>query len=484
MLLQHPAPSQLKNLNPPISFTPSVLTFFRKHLHLELHRLVKQHGNVFQIQAAGKRILVVSGLEAIREALVKQQEACNSRADFAVFKLAPQRHFLELKSGETWERHHSIVGQAMHSFVISKSNTIEQWVNEEATDLANTLLKFNGQPLDPDRYLPLATLNFMQRLIFGERNILADIKEDTAFVKTARNLKHIPKVIDAIKLEFIAPKWQPLFKASRLNIMRNFIRGVTALETYVNENVEEHQKTFNPETLRDITDGLIQASRELTDRDRNELELNEQDVVNGSLMQFAGAGGGLSSIILRWAVLYLAAYPDVQERIYQELTQVVGDEQLSFKQHRGKLPLTEACIHEILRHSSITTMPPINYATTADITLDGYCIPKNTPLVINYYGLTRDARYFPEPEKFDLDRFLNSEGKLRNDLTDKFCPFGVGARRCVAEYLGRFLLFHFLTNLVSQCKFEPVSGEKLSLEPDLGVFVIPKSYRVIVKPRS
>jgi len=487
MVLQQAASTQKLNKvappGPPALPFVGILPFLGKHLHLELNHLAKKYGNIFQIRVGGRTLVVLNGLETIKEALVKQQDSFNARADFDVFQQPPQSQFLELKSGESWRKHHSIVAQVMHTFVVCKTDTLESWALEEAADLANIFLKFGNQPFDPDLYLPLATLSFMQRLIFDKRGTVEDIEEDIAFVTTAHNLKHIPKVLDAVKLEFMPEFWKPIFRLSRWKILKKFLKGITSLEQYVSKNVEQHRETFNSENLRDITDGLLKASSELTESERNNLRLSEKDIVNGSLMQFAGAGGGLPSIIMRWALLYMITYPNVQAEIHKELNEVVGREQKSSFKHRGKLPFTEACINEILRHSSITTMPPITYATTADTTLEGYFIPQNTPLLINYYSLTRDKHYWEEPEQFNPYRFLDENGELRKHLLDKFYPFGIGSRRCIGEYLGRLLIFLFFTNLMHKCKFERVPGEKLSLDPQPGVFVIPENYQVVVKPR-
>jgi cytochrome P450 len=486
MVLQQLASLEINQIpppGPPALPLIGMLPFWGTHLHLKLNRLAEKYGNVLQIQTGGRKVVVLSGIETIKEALVKQQDSFNIRADLEIFKQPPQSHFLELKSGEIWKRHHAIVSQIIHTFAVCKSEIIESWVLEETSDLVNTFLEFGDHPFDPDLYLPLATLNFMQRLIFEKRSTFEEIENDSTFIACARNLKHIPKVIEGVKLEFIPKILQPVFKLSRLMIVRDFLKGLTGLENYVSKNVEQHRESFDPEHLRDITDGLLKASSELTDSDRNNIGLSEDDIVNGSLMQFAGAGGGLPSIILRWALLYLVAYPDIQSAVQKELDKVVGRDQKPCLEHRGKLPLTEACINEILRHSSLTTMPPITYATSADTTLEGYFIPKNTPVFINYYGLTRDERYWKDSEEFNPYRFLDEDGKLRNNLVDKFCPFGIGSRRCIGEYLGRLLIFLFFTNLLHQCKFERVSGEKLSLKHQLGVFTIPSAYRVIAKPR-
>ena len=214
---------------PPVGFSP----FLRKHLHLELQEIAKKYGNVFQINAGGRTLIVLNGLDAIKEALCKQQDIFSARADFAVFKQPPQSQFLELKSGKPWEKHHSIVGQVIHNFAVSQSDTLEGWAIEEATNLGDLFLKFGNQPFDPDLYLPLGTLSFMQRLIFGRKGTGADIEEDPTFMATALTLKHIPKVLDAVKLEFIPKIWLPLFQFSHLKTLKNFIKNLTTLESYV-----------------------------------------------------------------------------------------------------------------------------------------------------------------------------------------------------------------------------------------------------------
>ena len=486
MLYQQAASTSFKKISypePPVLPFVGMLPLLGKHLHLALNQLAKKYGNIFQIRLGGKTIVVLNSLETIKEALLKQQDSFNSRADFDVFHQPPQSQFLELKSGETWRRHHSILGQAMHTFMVGKSDIIERSIIEEAADLANIFLKFSGQPFDPDLYMPLATLSCMQRIVFDKRGTVKYPQYDSEFVATAHTLKYIPKVSEAVKLQFIPKIWLPIFQFYRWKLLHNFLNSLAALERYVSKNVEQHRESFDQDNVRDITDGLLKASSELTESDRNDLRLSENDIVNGSLMQLVGAPAGLTSFMLRWGVLYMITHPAIQAEIHKELDEVVGREQQPCSEHRTQLPFTEACIHEIFRHSSITAIPPITYATTTDVVLEGYFIPQNTPLLINYYGLTRDERYWEEPEQFNPYRFLDESGKLRKNLLDKFYPFGMGSRRCIGEYLGRLLIFTFLTNLMHKCKFEKVPGEKLSFESSPGAFLIPEKYKVVVKPR-
>ena len=483
MVLKQTASRNLKEINypqAPMVSLPDMLLFSSKQLHLALNQLAKKYGNIFQMRVGARSFLVLNGVETLKEALVKQQDAFNAKADFNVFQLKPQVDFLELKNGECWKKHHDIVMQVMQAFWSGKSELHESWVTEEADKLTSVLLGYRGQPIEIGNHVSVATLSFMQRLVFDKEGST----EDADLVETATALRTIPNgLLTGIILDVIPRFWQPIFGLLNQNTLKRFVGSLEKMDNYLSENIEQHRESFDPQNMRTITDGLFKISSELTESDRNNFQLS--DVIPGTLFQMMAAGTQLPAYVIAWAILYMIAYPDIQAKIHAELDRVIdADRKISFKD-RSKLPFTEACIHEIFRHSSSTAFPPINYATTTDANLKGYFVPKNTPLIVNYYGLTRDERYWQEPETFKPDRFLDEDGKLQNNLLDKFYPFGVGSRRCIGEYLGRMEIFLFFTNLLRKSKFEGVAGDLLSFEADLpGPFISPKEYRVIVKPRD
>lgn len=488
MVYQETASTQLNEKSnkisppgPPELSIAGISPFLGQNVHVVLNQLAKKYGDIFQLRAGDKTLVALNGYDAIKEALVKQQDKFSARADFDIFQQSPQSEFLELKSGESWKRHREIIGQVMHLFLVGKSDIHESWIIEEVDNLVDSFLSYDGQPVNPSFYMPLATLSFMQRLMFDEKGST----EDADLVTTAQILDGIPHgLLNSVKLEILPEVWKPIFRNLRQDVLEDFPKGMGTLHSYVTSKLEQHREGFDPENLRHIADGFIKATSELTEYDRVKLGLSADDIVVGSLIQFAGAGGELPSLMLRWALLYMIAYPDIQTKIQKELDEVIGRKQNPSFKDRGKLPFTEACISEIFRHSSATVMPPINYATSEDAILKGYFIPQNTPLLVNYYSLTRDERYWEEPEQFNPYRFLDENGNLKNELLEKFYPFGVGPRRCVGEYLGRLQVFVFFTNLIHKCRFERVSGEKLSFESTPAAFLSPENYQVVVKLRS
>ena len=487
MILQQSASIQLNKVTPPgppnLPLVGS-LPFLQKNLHLELHKLANKYGNIYQLHVGGRNVIVINGLDAIKEALVKQQDSFNARADYDLFKQPPVSSFLEFKSGEFWKKHRGIVSQVLHTFVNGKLDTLEEWVLEAAADLANIFLNFGGQSFDPELYLPRATLSFMQRLMFDQRSSLKESEDNTDFVNIARVVTKLNKAsVYLTNLAVVPAILRPILILPRLNLLQNAAKASVTIQDYVAKNVEQHRDSLDPENLRDITDGLLKASSEQTESDRKNFQLGENDIVKGTLCQFTSAGLEIPGIVLYWALLYMIAYPEIQAEIHKELDEVVGRKQQIRLNDRGKLAFTEACINEILRHAAPTNLSPVPYGTVSDTTLEGYFIPEKSPVFVNYYSLTRDEHYWEEPEQFNPYRFLDANGKLRKDRLDKFYPFGMGARRCIGEYFGRLQIFLFFTNLMHQCKFEKLAGDKLSLEPQPGIFMNPKSYRVTVKPR-
>lgn len=139
---------------------------------------------------------------------------------------------------------------------------------------------------------------------------------------------------------------------------------------------------------------------------------------------------------------------------------------------------------EIQRCGNIVPLS-VFHATTKDTTLNGYFIPKDTTVFPNLWAVLMDPTFFPEPEKFNPERFLTDDGKELKKNMDGFIPFSIGKRMCLGENLARHELFIVLTNLIWHFQFDfdpklPVP----SFDAVLGFTLSPKPYTLRMKTRN
>ncbi|WP_411026806.1 cytochrome P450, partial [Salmonella sp. s54395] len=89
------------------------------------------------------------------------------------------------------------------------------------------------------------------------------------------------------------------------------------------------------------------------------------------------------------ALLYLVTYPEIQNRISLELTQVVGKSRNPSLEDRQSLPFTQAFLSETLRHSCVVPFT-IPHSTTRDVVLRGkynFRIPRDTVVFVNLHSV-------------------------------------------------------------------------------------------------
>ena len=129
--------------------------------------------------------------------------------------------------------------------------------------------------------------------------------------------------------------------------------------------------------------------------------------------------------------------------------------------------------------------PLFGHKTTCDTTLSGYHIPKDTTVLLNIWAINHDEREWEDPDEFNPNRFLDSDGHFTGTTKMSYMPFGAGRRVCLGESLAKTELFLLSATLLQKFKFENPPECPL---PDLqggtdGLVVSPKPFKIIAKER-
>ncbi|XP_035735113.1 cytochrome P450 4C1-like [Vespa mandarinia] len=158
-------------------------------------------------------------------------------------------------------------------------------------------------------------------------------------------------------------------------------------------------------------------------------QFSEEDMVEQvATIMFAGHDTSASAIF--WTLLCLATEPEIQHKVYEELKVVFDDLDGPITMNTiSQLKYLDRVCKETLR--LYTVVPLFSRQITEEITIGQYVIPKNTELTIHVHGLHHDPEIWPDPEKFDPDRFLTNETQNRHPYS--YIPFSAGPRNCIGQ---------------------------------------------------
>ncbi|XP_029110494.1 cytochrome P450 2J2-like [Scleropages formosus] len=469
-LIKNKAPKNFPP-GPPWSL-PFVGDLFRidsDRVHLQVTEFAKRYGNIYSIRI-GQRIVVLNGLQLVKEALVEHGE------NFAVRPTVPLSEDIMLNkglfgsNGYQWKQQRRFALSTLRNFGLGK-RSLESQIQVECRFLNDVIDKSQGQPFEPISVVNNAVANIISCLVFGDRFDYSDSYFQT-LLKLINELLYLEGGIWA-QLYNMFPWLMRRVPGPHKKIFSHL--GI--LTDFVKLKIKEHKEDWDASTPRDYIDSFLSEMEKW--KDDAEAGFNEDNLCFCTLDLFT-AGTETTSTTLNWALLYMIKYPEIQEKVQAEIDQVLGSSRLATMADRANMPYTDAVIHEIQRMGNIV---PLNLVrlTTKDTTLRGYTIPKGTMVMATLHSVLFDETEWETPFTFNPGHFLDAEGKFRR--RDAFLPFSAGKRVCLGEQLARMELFLFFTSLLQRFTFSPPPGVEPTLESKVGVTHSPKPYKLCAVPR-
>lgn len=158
--------------------------------------------------------------------------------------------------------------------------------------------------------------------------------------------------------------------------------------------------------------------------------LTEEDI-REEIDTFAFEGHDTTSMGISWALYLIGLHKDVQEKVHTELDRIFGDD---YQRSVNTDDLKDMeYLDRVLKESQrlYPSVPMISRKLSHDVTLGNHTIPKGVGVFIPIYLLHRDEAVFPNPEKFDPDRFLPEISAKRAPFS--YIPFSAGPRNCIGQ---------------------------------------------------
>ncbi|NXF06272.1 CP2K1 protein, partial [Smithornis capensis] len=435
-------------------------------------QLSKEYGPVFSVQMGQTKIVVISGYETVKEALVNQADAFAERPKIPIFDDLSKGNGVIFAHGENWKVMRRFTLTTLRDFGMGK-RAIEERIVEEYGHLADTIASHEGKPFDASKAINAAVANIIVSILLGKR---FDYK-DSRFVRlinlTNENMRLAGKPL--VTMYNIFPYLGFLLRANK-----TIIRNRDEFHNYIKVTFIEHLKNLDKNDQRSFIDAFLVKQQE------------EKSTTNGyfhndNLLSLVSnlftAGVETISTTLNWGFLLMQKYPEIQRKVQEEIEQVIGSNPPRIE-HRTQMPYTDAVIHEIQRFCNIL---PLNlpHETAADVTLKGYFIPKGTYIIPLLTSVLHDKSQWEKPDTFYPENFLDANGKFVKK--DAFMAFSAGRRICAGETLAKMELFLFFTSLMQRFTFQPppgVSTSDLDLSPAISFNIIPKPYKMCAVARS
>ncbi|XP_040585613.1 cytochrome P450 1A1 isoform X1 [Mesocricetus auratus] len=440
-----------------------------KNPHLSLTKLSKQYGDVLQIRIGSTPVVVLSGLDTIRQALVRQGDDFKGRPDFYSFTLITNGKSMTFNPdcGPVWAARRRLAQDALKSFSIAldpasaSSCYLEEYVIKEADYLISKFQKLMAEVghFDPDRYLVVSVTNVICAMCFGQRYD----HDDQELLSIVNLSNEFGKVTGS----GYPPDFIPILRYLPNSSLDAFKDLNKKFYSFMQKSVKEHYRTFEKGHIRDITDSLIEHCQDKSLDENANVQLSDDRVIN-IIVDLFGAGFDTVTTAISWSLMYLVTNPGVQRKIQEELDTVIGRSRRPRLCDRSQLPYLEAFILETFRHSSFLPFT-IPHSTTRDTSLCGFYIPKGHCVFVNQWQINHNQELWGDPNKFRPERFLTSSGTLDKVLSGKVTLFGLGKRKCIGETIGRLEVFLFLAILLQQIEFTVSPGEKVDMTPIYGL---------------
>lgn len=172
------------------------------------------------------------------------------------------------------------------------------------------------------------------------------------------------------------------------------------------------------------------------------------------------AGHETTANALTWTWYLLSQHPDVEERLHGELATVLGARAPTVED-LPRLVYTQNVFSESLR-----LYPPVfglGRRAVRDVSVGGWVIPAGSLVSVSQFVTQRDPRFFPDPLRFDPDRWTPEGRAGRPEFA--YFPFGGGARRCAGEQFALMEGVLILASLARRWRLRLVPGHRVSMRP-------------------
>uniref|UniRef100_A0A1I7UBT6 Cytochrome P450 n=1 Tax=Caenorhabditis tropicalis TaxID=1561998 RepID=A0A1I7UBT6_9PELO len=351
---------------------------------------------------------------------------------------------LLLSIGERWKAHRKMITPTFH---FAKLEGYFDVFNQEAKIFVECLEKFSesGETVNLHPYINRCTLDIICETAMGTK-VNAQFNHKHPYLEAVEGYTSM-----MLEYAYSPLMWNPfLFWLLGHKKRQDFL--LYTLKKFTGDIIAERKAAIESGEVEKSNSKRNMNFLDLILSQKETNVLSEEDL-RSEVDTFMFGGHDTTTTSASWTCWNLAHNPDVQEKVYEELVEVCGDDpngDITYEQ-ANKLQYLDRVLRESKR--LIAPVPSVERQLQNDMEIDGYTIPAGSNVSIAPMVLHSNHLVFKNPEVFDPDRFLPEECSKRHPYD--FVPFSAGIKNCIGQKFSILNEKVIISHLVRNYRIEP-----------------------------
>jgi len=438
--------SGLPMVKPFLCFGSAPMLYNKIIYHIWYHEKHKELGKSFTRYEGVTPCISTIDPDFIKEVTVKQFD---NFTDVVDIDFSPGQTTLDVSRGDTWRALRKLMSPTFTTGKLKSMLHPIEGIADSTIEFIEEKAKENPE-IDFKPIMQGFALDSISKVAFGMETKCRN-GEDTELLKLSTSI-----------IQNFAIKTYPIM------FLWNFFFHFPGVMKYIGFWPEEAVQ------IRKMTEGIM------IERENNNIHVGDfvdrlrdfkkvasapinDEMIDAQGMIFLLAGFETTANTLGSFVYFVSKNPEVQEKIVEEIKDNIGSDDITHE-NISKLEYLEACIMETLRIN-----PPVtehDRTCVNDCIVNGIKIKKGTLIKMPIYAAHYDPDFFPDPERYQPERFLKENSD--DIIPYTWRPFGAGNRVCIGQRFAMMEMKLFIAKFLS--KFKVFATEKSGVTTDNGYF--------------
>jgi cytochrome P450 len=443
---------------PRARFPGQLLLAFRRDPLGFLERLARDYGDVSFVRLGDRRVHLLNHPDLIKDVLVTEHRRFHKGRGLELAKHLLGDGLLT-SEGDFHRRQRRLAQPAFHPQRIARyADAMVEHAERTSERWAELAVRTPTPVLDLHQEMMRLTLGIVGKTLFATE-VEGEAHEIGQAITTSMELFR----------SFTTLPFAALLERLPLPSTWRFLKARARLDATISRLIADRRAAG--EDRGDLLSMLLLAQDE-----EGSGGMSDQQVRDEAMTLFL-AGHETTANALTWTWYLLSRHPEVETCLHSELDQVL-DSRGARAQDMPTLAYTWRVLAEAMR-----LYPPawvIGRRAIADYEVAGYRLPKDSIVLVSQWVTQRDPRFFPDPERFDPERWTDEARATRPRFA--YFPFGGGPRTCIGEQFAWMEGVLVLATLARRWRPRLGPGHRVALQPSITLRPL-GGMKMVLEPR-